>query len=186
MSLNPKDYEKHASSGGYMKLKEGENKFRVMSDTITGWEYWTNANKPVRSESYPESFPDIRKNPDGSSNVKAFCAFIVWNYNEKSLQILELTQKKIRETLEAIMKDEDYGELKGYDVTIIREGEGLNTQYQVTPKPPKPVAKEIAEAYANTKIDLKALFKGEDPYETSDSTKIISSDEEVDLESIPF
>ena len=41
MAFLPKGYELPVSDGGYMKLEKGENKFRVLSEAITGQEVWT-------------------------------------------------------------------------------------------------------------------------------------------------
>lgn len=41
---------KMPSTDNYMKFKEGENTFRVLSSAITGYEYFNTENKPVRSK----------------------------------------------------------------------------------------------------------------------------------------
>lgn len=46
----PEGYEVPKTSGGYMKFKQGANKFRILSAPIIGWEYWTESKKPVRAK----------------------------------------------------------------------------------------------------------------------------------------
>jgi hypothetical protein len=53
----PTNYEVPVSDGNYMKLKIGENRFRVLSSAIVGYEYWTKDNKPVRSRTLWEEVP---------------------------------------------------------------------------------------------------------------------------------
>jgi hypothetical protein len=45
----PEGYEVPKSGGNYMKLKQGPNKFRILSAPIIGWEYWSEDRKPVRA-----------------------------------------------------------------------------------------------------------------------------------------
>lgn len=176
--FRPKDHEDHQATGSaYMKWQEGDNKFRVLSEPIVGWIYFTNENKPKRSEYYPENFHDSKRNPDGSPSFpKEFCTFIVWNYGTKQVEILEITQKTIRKQLEKIAQDEDYGDIKGYDVTVNREGEGLETSYQVTPKPPKQADEAILEAYSKSNINLKALYDAEDPFTAPNAVKGVTKE----------
>jgi hypothetical protein len=48
---------------------------------------------------------------------------VVWNYIDKQVQILEITQASIRKALEELEANEDWGDLRGYDITVKREGE---------------------------------------------------------------
>ena len=91
---------------------------------------------------------------------------LVWNYKESRIQILELTQKRLKEDLLALASDkEDWGDPRKYDITITKSGEGLETTYAMTPKPPKKRADEINEAVKNLKANLAALYDGGDPFE---------------------
>ena len=51
------DNYKIPTTSNYMKFAEGKNTFRVLSSAITGWEYFTTENKPVRQK---EAFEMIR------------------------------------------------------------------------------------------------------------------------------
>ena len=49
----PSDY-KIPTTSKYMKFKQGENRFRILTSPIIGWEYWVNTEKgrkPVRKRS---------------------------------------------------------------------------------------------------------------------------------------
>jgi hypothetical protein len=96
---------------------------------------------------------------------KEFFAILVWNYKESRIQILELTQQGLKRELMALFCDkEDWGDPRRYDILITRSGEGLETSYAMTPKPPKPRADEINEAVKNLKANLTALYDGGDPF----------------------
>ncbi len=172
----PKDTVIPSSSGQFAKIQDGDNRFRFLSDVVVGWEGWKD-KKPFRREGAvckikPEEV-DLDKN--GKSAIKYFWASIVYNYNEKRIQILELTQKTLMEPLFELEKSEDWGDLKNYDVVIKKSGAGLDTEYSIIPVAPKPLALEVEQAYKDShdKIKLESLFE----------TK---ASEEVDPLSIPF
>lgn len=182
MTFLKEDYKVPEASGGYMKLKKGENKFRIVSESITGYEYWNNSNKPVRSEEYPTNIEDPKVNKDGSiQKPKHFWAFIVWDYADDSLKILEITQATIQQAIYTLFKNEKWGEPQAYDLVITREGDGLDTKYNTLPDPKTELTKEQQEAVKNAKINLKALYDGADPFE-----KNTAPAGDVDDESLPF
>jgi len=157
------------SGGNYMKLEDGQNKFRILSEAITGYEVWTVENKPLRFSAYPKSMPgNIR--PD--SKVKHFWAMAVWNYAAEAVQVLELTQSSIRDQIHDYYKLEEYGEPVGYDINITRRGEGLDTEYTVQALPPKPMAEHIRKAFEEKTVNLEALFDGNNPFEDSGTVEI--------------
>lgn len=161
----PEGYEAPASGGGYMKLQDGDNVFRVLSSAVVGYQYWTNENKPVRSKTEFTETPDIRVKDGKTDKVKHFWAFVVWNYATKEVEILELQQVKVRDAILNLVNDEDWGDPKKYDIKVNRSGSGLDTKYAVSPKPHKELDPEILQAYAEKPINLEALFKGENPFE---------------------
>jgi hypothetical protein len=161
----PQDYEAPKSQGGnYMKFQDGENRFRVLSSAIVGYEYWNNENKPVRSKEPFTETPNAKMNQDGRVSIKHFWAFVVWNVKEEKLQVLEVTQAGIQQSITTFVSNEDWGDPKQYDILINREGEGIETRYTVTPCPHKPLDQEIAELYAGTQVNLNALYEGQDPF----------------------
>lgn len=170
-SFLPENYEA-PTSGGYMKFKDGENRLRVLSKPIIGWLDWDD-KRPVR-------FPYKEKPAkpfDPKKQIKHFWAFIVYNYNDKATQILEVTQSSLQQQISVLSKDEDWGSPFEYDLKINRSGKDLETKYGVIACPKKPLAPEIM-AEADTKpINLQALFEGGDPYQRVDNpTKLYFQD----------
>ena len=155
------DY-KVPTTSNYMKLTEGEHTFRVMSSAIIGYEYFNAENKPIRSkEMFEETPTDMKK--DG--RVNHFWAFIIWNYNAKRLQIMEVTQKTIMTPLKALIDNPKWGSPLQYDITITRKGTGMqDTEYAVMPNPHSIVDPNITEALKKSKINLDALYEGLDPF----------------------
>ena len=159
MNFLPEDYKAPTSNNNYVKLNEGENKFRILSKPILGWEDWKD-KKPVR---FPFNKKPL-KSIDPAKPIKHFWAFIVWNYDAQAIQILSITQATIRSNLEALCRDSDWGDPYFYDIKIIKSGDGVDTEYKVNPLPHKPVADEIKKAYADKKCWLPAHLDCMDPF----------------------
>ena len=161
----PNDYEVPVKSGNYMRFQEGENRFRILSSPIIGWEAWEEkgdgTRKPIRRPmDKPFNIEDIEK----PEEVKHFWAMPVYNYQEERVQILEITQKGLQKSIRALAKDEDWGSPTEYDLVVTREGKELDTKYTLNPKPAKKIDSGILKLYEDMRIDLTALYRGEDPF----------------------
>lgn len=159
-SFLPRDYEAPKTSGGnYMKLMDGENKIRILSKPIFGWEDW-DQKKPIRFAYHEKPAKPI----DAKRPIKHFWAFVVWNYREEKIQILEITQANIRNSIEGLSNNEDWGAPFFYDLKIMKTGEKMETIYTVNPCPHKPLSEGIKKAFYDNRCYLEALFTGEDPF----------------------
>lgn len=162
-----------ASNGKYTRFKSGDNKIRILASAITGWELWING-KPVRRKT-PNLFTteelanaDINTFTNKKKTPQYFWAFPVYNYDTTNIEILEVTQKRIRDGILGLLNDEDYGpEPWQYDLVINRNDDSDPVQYSVRPKPPKPLEEDLAETCKDAikDINLTALFNGGDPFE---------------------
>jgi hypothetical protein len=187
MSFLPKGYSAPKTSGSYMKFEEGMNKFRIVTDAVTGFEYWDTNNKPKRLREMPREIPkDIR----GDSAIKHFWAFGVINRWNNQIQILEITQAGIMRDVTALFENPDWGDPKGYDLNIQRTGKGLETKYTTQPSPHKALTPEEQKLIQETKINLENLFYGEDPFGNfvppAEEEKIPLPEEEINTNDIPF
>lgn len=160
----------YSDGGRYTKLKEGTLRLRFFN-YIDGWEYWIDADgnpvergkrageggKPVRVKTEDLDSLDL----EARKNAQYFRAYRVYNYESQNTEILQLKQRTILEPLISYLYDEDWGNGKGldtFDIAITRTGEGLETVYQVTPKPKKEFEGKLKE------INLEALYDGGDPF----------------------
>lgn len=179
----PKDYKRPEAAGGnYAKLEDGPNRFRILSSAVVGWLYWTAENKPVRLKERPERAPsDIRE----GDKIKHMWAFVVWNYRDSKVQILELTQASIQGPLEDLVVNDDWGSPLEYDITITKTGQKLDTEYTVMPSPKKAVPVDAHKAYREAHINLDALFDGQDPFNYSAGSEGAESVREVTADDMP-
>lgn len=163
-SFLPQGYTQPKSSGNYMKIEDGENRFRILSSPILGWLDWSPEKKPVR---LPMDKKPAKPMVEGNK-VKHFWAFVVWNVKEEKVQILEITQASIQGAIQALNLDADWGNPVGqYDIKITKKGQKLDTEYTITPVPKSPVSDKVKQAFKDANINLSALFEGGDPFANS-------------------
>jgi hypothetical protein len=160
-----------------MRLEKGVNKFRFLARPIKGTSFWTEDEdgnrKPVRmKEGETVSIGEV---PHGEV-PKHFWAAVVWNYATNQVQILEITQKTIQKEILALGRNPKWGAPTGYDINVTKDGDGMKTEYSVTPDPKEPVSAEIAEAFKAKPIFLEALYDNADPFAPAP----------IDTDSIPF
>lgn len=159
MNFLPQDYKSPKVGGHYMKFQDGENKFRIMSAPILGWEDWID-KKPIRYilDEKPA------KPHDPTKPLKHFWAFIVFNYVTEQIEILHITQASIRNSIESLCNDVDWGSPFTYDIKVTKKGQGKDTEYSVNPAPHKPLEPYIRDCFNERKCNLNALFDNADPF----------------------
>ena len=163
MNFLPDNYEApKPASNLYFKPQDGESRVRILSKPIFGWEDWTQDKKPVRFHMDEKPTKPI----DPKKPIKHFWAFIVYNVVSEQIQIWQVSQATIRNSIEALCKNEEWGSPFEYDVIVSKKGEGIETEYSVLPTKPKPVSQEILKAFKDRPIQLEALFQSLDPFST--------------------
>jgi len=174
MQFLPENYETPQGAGSYMKLQQGENKFRILSSPIIGWLDW--------KDKVPYRFPLKNKpeKPLGEQAIKHFWAMIVWDYSDQAVKILEITQSTIQKAIQTLAKDEDWGSPHEYDIKVTRKGQDKSTEYTVNPSPKKALSEDIKTSAKTKLINLDALYKNADPFITNgDETHLL-------FEPLPF
>lgn len=173
-SFLPPDYEAPAMGGNYAKIALGENRFRICSKPILGWVGW--------KEKKPYRFPYAKKPTESFDQLRHFWAFIVWDYSDSNLKILEVTQATVQGGITDLSRSEDWGVPWEYDIKISKSGSDKNTKYTVQPTPKKKVADNVLEATLKKPIWLEALFlKDGDPF--ADNNPHATA---IELNSLPF
>jgi hypothetical protein len=155
-----------SGSGRYLSPSkiDGEVRVRFFGAGITGFEAWTEDNKPVRWEAKPEELPAGIRQQEGFQTLKRFIAGLVYDYSANDFKILQITQKTLMDQLFKFIKDEDYGDPTAYDIKIGKTGEGKKTEYTLVAAPPKAVKADLQARYDELTCDLSRLFDGDDPF----------------------
>lgn len=159
MTFLPPEYKSPSNNTRYMKLQEGENKFRILTQPILGWEDW-NDKSPIRYrfDQKPEHSIDPLK------PAKHFWAFAVFNYSTETVQILFLTQASVRNAIEALSRDEEWGAPYYYDIKVTKTGKDKLTKYSVSPSPHKELSPYIVECFNECPCWLDVLYSNGDPF----------------------
>lgn len=160
----PDNYEAPEGNNNYLKLQKGENKFRILSRPIVGWLDWKE-KKPYRFQMNAKPEKPLEKGP-----IKHFWAFLVWDYVNPGVKILEITQQTVQTAIANLSKDEEWGAPFEYDIKVTRKGEDLQTVYAVTPSPKKPLGEDVKQAALEKPCNLESLFTGSDPWVVTDKS----------------
>lgn len=180
MGFLPDDYEPPRSGGAYFKPQQGENKIRILAKPVLGNVAWTSQDGkrvPIR-----KPLGEIFDTAKIDEAPKHFWALPIYDYADKTVKVWEITQATIREHLEKLNSDKDWGDPTQYGLKVTKEGEKMDTKYNVIPAPKSELPKEIKEQWEDTPVDLTALFRNEDPF-TPNSPAAVEEEEEDD---IPF
>lgn len=157
----PEGYEAPKSGNNYMKFEKGENRIRILSKPILGWIDWQD-NKPLRFRMNEKPAKPV----DPKRPIRHFWAMIVWNYKQDAIQVMEITQATIQQSITSLASDPEWGKPFGYDIKITKTGEGMETSYSVNPSPHKSLTPEIQTAIQmKGEIVLERLYEGGDPFE---------------------
>jgi hypothetical protein len=93
---------------------------------------------------------------------------VIWNYTEKKIQVMEITQQTIKKAIWDLVKDVDFGDPKEYDLKISKTGKGKETKYTLLALGKSDFAPEGEEVDVILKeansIRLEALYDGDDPF----------------------
>ena len=170
----PKGYETPEIPSHYMELEEGQNTFRILSRAIVGYEWWVdgeNGRKPVRVRTADEVPEEVKNAVENRARAKHFWAFTVYNYQTKSIQVLEIKQQTIMRAIEAFLKNPKWGNPQRYDLIIEKVKTGSrdwDVEYSVIPEPPTQLDAGIAELAKMVPVRLEAMYEGEDPFAVTD------------------
>nr|WKN38687.1 hypothetical protein K4G66_08225 [Tunicatimonas sp. TK19036] len=163
----------------FMKLEPGKNRFRFIGHPVSGFLFFGKVSredgsetvKPYRRRESEGEFSleeminrNARLNKGGEMEAqKYFVLSLVYNYQKEKLQVLEITQKSILKALKSYVDSEEYGHPAGYDITLEKRGENLNTEYTLIVSPPKPLSETIVQQMGELSCDLEKIFEGEYP-----------------------
>jgi hypothetical protein len=175
LHLLPKGYGTPESQKNSVEFVEGINTFRILSPAIVGYKWFEDTGDggsvPRRVRTEEEVPAEVRNAVNDRDRDKHFWAFVVFNYNTQSIQVLELTQKSIMRPIEAYSKNPKWGNPQRYDLVIEKVKTGprdRDVKYSVIPEPPSQLDEGIAKLAKSIPVRLEALYEGEDPFAVTD------------------
>lgn len=193
----PEGYSVPEAQGGYTKFQKGENRFRVLGPAILGYEYWVTDKEGKRKPKRVRMNDQIDQG-DIEDTVKHFWAFPVYNFDTKEIQIMNVTQKGIMKAIKALAQNPKWGNPTKYNLVITKEGDGLETTYQVQPEP-KDDAEEallnnVRIKFNEMEINMEEYYVSkQNPYggnpfggEKQDSSSPAETEVTLDPNDLPF
>lgn len=163
MSFIPEDYTAPTGGGGFTKLQNGDNRFRILSSPLMLWVTW--ADKKVSRIKYLGTANKPAKPAVEGASVKHAWGLIVWNYTTEAIEVFELDKQAIIAALTTYANDADWGHPKEYDIIINKSGSGMDTEYKFIAKPAKPASDQIVDAFVANPVDLEQLLvEGGNPF----------------------
>lgn len=177
------------SSNSFSKFQDGANRFRILSDIQIGWEGWKNKDVFRHKGSKCHITSEmVTKNQDGKDNINYFWVAIAYDYQNKALKVLEITQKTIMGALQDLEENPEWGDLKNYDVVITKGKVGEKVSYTTVANPPKPLALEIQQLLKDGQQQLEDTIEKMFNFtpETSVAEKVLMTDDDVNPADIPF
>lgn len=150
------------SEGAYLKFEEGDNRFRIVSPVIAGYEGWNRSADTPKVFRQETKFTGSQTKEHGfeDGKQKQFFGFIAWDYRGERWTTVSISQASLRKGLHSYFTDAEYGDPSKYDIVVKRSGSGIGTEYQVMAKPPK---KFVAADPSDLEYKLEELFIGGDP-----------------------
>lgn len=158
----------------FIHKNPGTYKIRILpANPISGVQYWTHEDKVVRVRGVAEVVKDYLNRSRPGEGPKQFYGYIVYNYDEESVQVWTFSQFSISRKLEEF--ERQTGDITSFDIEIVKSiDEGIE-EYKVTMLEPSPISSHILERLALLKIDLEMLFS------TIENPHPISSEVFVDV-----
>jgi len=153
----PKNYKLSNWGGEYLKLKQGKNEIRILSNSII-WRINWEDKKPIKTK-------DRQKPIDPDRKPREFWAFAVWSYEDNCIVSAEFTQTSIKQAIMDLYNNEKRGDPKEYDLTINKIGEWMDTKYTIQPSPKTELSKLQKEELEKVRIDMEAVFDWWEPIE---------------------
>lgn len=153
----PEDYQEPSNSD-YVRFEPWTHKLRILEKPILCYDVRHDVDENGNPKKFSETF---RQEPNKPIPIgaKVSRACLVYNYGEKRVQIRNISQKQIRDTLATFYRDKDYGSPLLYDLKIVREWAGqTDTKYNILPLPKAELSPEAKNVIANIGIDWDIYF----------------------------
>ena len=119
------------SAGQYMKLKTGENKIRIVSEVEAFGKHYDRENKKITI-----CIGKDKGCTECEKGNKPRVQWLLWVIDraDGKIKLLEVGYSIILQISKlAQTKDYEFDIMPSYDMIIIKEGEGLDTEYTVIP-----------------------------------------------------
>lgn len=148
----------------FLKLNEGMNKVRIMSNPVQYYVHWvTNSDGKRRKFNSPEDPALVQKLEDlGFKRQRSFLIRVL-DRKDSAFKLLEVGPQTIS-GIRSLVENSDWGDIRKYDVAIIKR-KNENPVYTVQGIPPTPLADSFKAAFKefNENLDIARLIAPTEP-----------------------
>jgi len=197
-NYNSADFENQNDSSQFFELKNNEDKntIRILGDAerpetfIMGYQAWGTVNGERKKKTTPpteKGYAEMLEYcaDDDNDKVKKIWLTQIYNHTLKCPQVWEIPQKRIRQDLEILLSNPKWGDLRNYDITVIRNGKAgdSKTTYSLIADPPiEPPSDVMLLAIEEARIDCRAVFGGGYPMGSLDVPTTKVTDDQSNIE----
>lgn len=148
--------------GKYLKLKDGANRVRIVSEAIKIWKAFDKENKKASIFMSDLAATEFNKTvSDPAQKAKKRAMMWVLNRENAQLQIAEFGATITNAIIDlSVSEDYAFSDLPPFDITITKKGAGMDTEYSVLPRPASELTKEEQDRVLLLE-DLTEMFKKE-------------------------
>lgn len=118
------------------KFEKGTTTFKILSESAFYYfEYWNTDGKTTKLRDYPSTTPGDIQRDDVTGEPKPInlvMSFVGFHYEAKQVKVFQINKKSVREKIEGWADNPRIGDIRNYDIEVIRSGEGLKTKYEIT------------------------------------------------------
>lgn len=174
MSISPfsQNYREPQAQSQYFKMKEeGSYLLRILTKKEDVLAYWVDFSQKEDGTFSKNIYPyqeDGNKPSEASKEAKLNWALAIFNKDTNQVQIWEISQKSIKNFLLSIVRGKIKNDYTKFDIQITKTGKGLDTEYSLLTGDTESLNTEELDIINNTKYNLKAMEKGENPFEETD------------------
>ena len=150
----------NSNASMYMRLKEGDNDVRILSNPIQYYVHWVETEQGKRKIVSPIDHPElVAKLEDKGFRRQVRWILKVIDRSDNSPKLLEVGSQ-IFNGMVAIIQNPKWGSASNYDITIKRLPAGSQPLYQVTPNPKESISSELKTAFNtfNAELDIDKII----------------------------
>jgi len=148
------------NKSAYMRLKEGNNDVRILSNPIQYYVHWVETDQGKRKIVSPIDHPElVSKLEDRGFRRQVRWILKVIDRSDNTPKLLEVGSQ-IFNGLLSIIKNPKWGNANNYDMTIKRLPVGSNPLYQVTPNPKEKLSSDLKDTFNtfSAEIDIDKII----------------------------
>lgn len=145
----------------FLKLNPGDNRVRICSMPAEVRYVQTSKKGEKYATKYIESDEQAKEEQAKGKQIKYKYAYIVISRVDGKVYVMEIAASVMRQ-IYTYATNKEYGDPQNYDITVKKEGDGLQTKYTVIPSPKQsPITDEEKKLIKESGYDFSTIYTQE-------------------------